>query len=340
MCSIPSVFYPTTVFWADDDKSLLQMLSLQLRDKFSIRCFSDALLAIKAINEGTDNFNNGDYLKERFNGNALLPRKEVLNPDRFKRQMISIFDQDMPEMTGATSIENAGFKGCESNRMQFYILFTATRASELKEMREKKEILSQYEISKVDKDCLEKLEHQIGIFHKEAFQNLGFGMGATLAQQASGSTSFFFGWEFLPIWNAYIKENDICEGYLFDSQGSMMFLDRKANLSWLIVRNEYGITHGIEKAIQYGAPDNIISALKSKEYILSLYEDDDFKNKHHIQWDKYLLKANVFKDAAFDSTTVHHKPGTYYYAFTNELPEHGVDTNKILSYEAFLKKKD
>lgn len=339
MCSIPSVFYPTTVFLVDDDKSFLQMLSLQLRDKYSIRCFSDANLAIETIKAEKENFNNGDYLKERFNGNALVPRKEVLNPDRFKRHMITVLDQDMPNMTGAEGIKNAGRKGCETNRMQFYILFTATQASDLKEMKEKSEILSHYEISKFDKDCVEKLKKQIDFFHEDAFQFLGYNMGATLTR-APGNTSFFFVWEFLPIWNAYIKEHDICEGYLFDSQGSMMFLDRKANLSWFIVRNEYGITHGIEKALEYGAPEKIVNALTSKEYILSLYEDEDFNNKQHLQWDKYLLKANVFKDEALESSTVHHRLATYYYAFTSEFPEHGVPTDDILSYEAFLKKKD
>lgn len=337
--SIPFVFYPTTIFLVDDDKNFLQMISLQLRAKFSIHCFSDASLAIETIKAERDNFNNGDYLKEHFNGNVLIPRKEVLNPDRFKRHIISVFDNDMPNMTGAEGIKNAGFKGCETNKLEFYILFTATRAADLKEMKENHELMSQCEISKFDKDCIEKLENQIKAYHQEAFRYLGYDIGATLAI-GSGRTSLFSVTEFLPIWNTFFTKHSICEGYLFDSQGSMMFLDTKGNLSWFIVRNEHGIEHGVEKAARYGAPQKIIEALKTKEYILSLHEDDDFKNKQDIQWDRYLLKASVLKDEALDSTTVHHRPGTYYYAFTGDFPEHGIATDKILSYETFLKQQE
>lgn len=336
--SIPFVFYPTTVFLVDDDKDFLQMTSLLLREKFSIQCFSDANLAIETINAEKDNFNNGDYLKEHFNGNVLVPRKEVLNPDRFKRHIISVFDNDMPNMTGAEAIKNAGFKGCETNKLEYYILFTAARAADLKEMKDNYELLSQCEISKFDKDCIEKLEKQINTYHQDAFRFVGDDMGFALVK-GPGRTSLFCVSEFIPIWNAYFKTHSICEGYLFDSQGSMMFLDAKGNLSWFIVRNEHGVEHGIEKSAQYGAPQKIIEALKTKEYILSLHEDDDFKNKQNIQWDRYLLKTSVLKDDALDSTTGHHRPGTYYYAFTGDFPEHGIETDKILSYENFLKQQ-
>ena len=335
LCSIPSVFYPTTVFLVDDDRSFLRTLSKQLKDKYSVRCFSDARLAAETIKAEANNFNNGDYLSERFDGNVLVPRKEVLNPDRFKRHIITAFDEYMPHISGLSLMRDVARKGHESNKMQFFILLTMSRESDIEKLREYGVFLPNSGISKLDKDHVTKLESLIDKYHQEAFQYVGCDMAGILAQ-ASGKNGFFLVWEFLPILNAYFKEHSICEGYLFDTQGSMMFLDYKGNLSWLIVRNEDGIENGMKTAARYGAPQKIIEAMKSKEYILSLYEDDDFKNKQNIQWDKYLLKANLFIDDAQKSTNKHPCSGVYYYAFTNQLPEHGIDTNKILSYEAFL----
>lgn len=34
-----------------------------------------------------------------------------------------------------------------------------------------------------------------------------------------------------------------------------------------------------------------------------------------------------------------HRPSDYYYAFTDIFPEHGIDKDKILSYDAFLRQK-
>lgn len=335
LCSIPPVFYPTTVFLLDDDESFLRTLSKKLKEKYSIRCFSDAKLAVETIKSEMNNFNNGDYLSERFDGNILVPRKEVLNPDRFKRHIITVFDEYMPHISGLSLMRDVAGKGYETNKMQFFILLTMSRESDIEKLREYGVFLPHSAISKLDKDYVKKLESLIDKYHQEAFQYVGCDMAGILAQ-ALGKKGLFYVWKFLPILNAYFKEHNVCEGYLFDSQDSMMFLDRKGNLSWLIVRNEDGIENGIKTASQYGAPQKIIEAMKSKEYILSLYEDEDFKSKQNIQWDQYLLKANVFKDDSSESKNEQLYSGTYYYAFTNQFHEHGIDTSKILSYEAFL----
>lgn len=130
-----------------------------------------------------NNFNNGDYLSDRFDGNILVPRKEVLNPDRFKRHIITVFDEYMPHISGLSLMRDVALKGFDTNKIQFFILLTMSRESD---------------------------------------------------------------------------------------------------------------------------------------------------------WDKYLLKANAFKDDASESKNEQLYSGTYYYAFTNQFHEHGIDTSKILSYEAFL----
>lgn len=38
--------------------------------------------------------------------------------------------------------------------------------------------------------------------------------------------------------------------------------------------------------------------------------------------------------------TIYHLPANYYYAFTDSFPEHGIDKEKILSFQAFLNHTD
>jgi hypothetical protein len=37
--------------------------------------------------------------------------------------------------------------------------------------------------------------------------------------------------------------------------------------------------------------------------------------------------------------TVNHLPANYYYGFTDSFPEHGINKDKILSFQAFLDQK-
>lgn len=158
------------------------------------------------------------------------------------------------------------------------------------------------------------------------------------------NNSFLFDGNFISIFDNYLKENDICEFYLFDKQGSYIFLDSDANLSWLFIRNATGMENSIILAQKYNAPKHIIDALKSKECILSLYEKSDFEQRKSINWDDYLLPASIFesdrKFLGFFSNLVSSNNSNepqYYYSFTNQFPNHGIKKENILSYKEFLK---
>src|SRR5690606_15708052 len=106
-------------------------------------------------------------------------------------------------------------------------------------------------------------------------------------------SSILFDGNFAPIFNSHIKNNDICEFYLFDKQGSYLFLDKNAKPSWLFIRNELGIQNTVDLAKRYKAPTSVIKALEGREVILSLYEEKDFESKSNIDWDSYLLSPTV-----------------------------------------------
>ena len=87
---------------------------------------------------------------------------------------------------------------------------------------------------------------------------------------------------------------------------------------------------------RWGPLYHFVGIRKSKQFILSLYEKEDFESRKSIDWDKYVFEATVFKDEP-KIEVYNHCPSDYYYAFTQDFPEHGIDTTKILSYDGFLK---
>ena len=342
VCSILSAFFPTTVLHVDDDKQLLAQLSNTLSFHYKIETFSNPDEALQEIVFLGNNYMQEKHLALKSDEDILGYRQAIFQENRFENQLICIVDYDMPSRNGADLIyvsELVKFQS-EAQAQHSYILLTSKDIEDIEEETPNIKKIKHVFINKRDKNCVQKLLDSINSFHQDIFQTAGFTTALILSKNPKEKSSFSYCSEFLPIFNQYIREHDICEGYLFDRQGGMIFLDKSANLSWLFVRNEYGIINGLENAYKYQAPDNIIDLLKSKQYILSLYEPEDFEARSEIEWDKYLLKVDVLKDDAVGDEDHNHLPANYYYAFTDSFPGHGIDKDKILSFQNFLDLKN
>ena len=338
LCNIPGVFYPTTILSVDDDKVAIDAVIAALAGHYKIISFLDPNKALEFLTDKTGKFFRGRAISNKIAEGVLGFRKEVYNNERFDDVLIAIIDYDMPGKSGFDVWQNVGANDYHQSHEHSYILFTAKKYSDFQEELANEAVGKNF-ISKFDPNHPKYLIEAVNKLSTAMFQRVGHGIANILNHDESEKTSFLNDGNFLPILNPYLDEHDICEGYLFDKQGSLMFLDSKANLSWLFVRNELGVQNSIERAKTYGAPESIIASLKSKEMILSLYEKEDFESRKSIDWDKYLLKASVFKDAGKELEVFEHQPSDYYYAFTNSFPEHGIDKDKILSYDAFLRQK-
>lgn len=347
---LPLCYHPTTVLSVDDDEAFSRMLSLSVENKISLLSFSKPELAI-------------DYAKNKhqyvpFLSRCLIQenntvmfdfmslRNEIYNPDRFKEIVINVTDYDMPHTSGIELIKTMESPAA---RELSHIILTGKISGEFKEKIAKMNMSDRY-IGKDDPDYINKLLDMIEKKSEKIFQSRSYEPARILSRNKKENTSFLFDGNFAPIFNEYIKENSICEFYLFDQQGSYIFLDDEANLRWLFVRNESGIENSIELAAQYGAPQHVIDALKTKKVILSLYEKEDFEKRTNIDWSEYLLPATVFESndeflsffpgLISDSDKEKNILPKYYYSFAKEFPEQGIDKEKILSYRTFLSEQD
>ena len=344
---MPVCYHPTTILSVDDDKDFLESLATQISDKICLLCFDNPQKAgeltknIHRYLPFTERCMSKESDSVKFNFMAI--RNEIYNADRFKEIAINVTDYDMPHINGIDLIRTMEF---QPEIFQYsHIILTGKISKEFKEKLSALGLNQEY-IGKDDPDYIDKL--LILIEHKltKIFQMYSYMPARILSRDTNENTFFLFDANFGKLLHSHIKENDICELYLFDKQGSYLFLDKNANLSWLFVRNETGIENSIKLATQYSAPKSVIDALQSKKVILSLYQKEDFEKRKTIDWNKYLLPATVFDCEATslnfftDLIPKSYKDNKtalqYHYAFSKSFPDNGIDKSKILSYEDFL----
>ena len=128
---MPICFHPTTVMLVDDDKRLLEQLSLELSNYFPCEAFSDVDGAIKYFEEKRKDF----IFKARLGKNnpnlVKAIRQEIYNKDRFKEMVVSIIDYDMPNKTGFDMMVTMGTP--VSMAFHSYILFSGKPISDFNE---------------------------------------------------------------------------------------------------------------------------------------------------------------------------------------------------------------
>ena len=348
LCNIPGFFYPTTVVLVDNDVESSSETALKLQEQYNVITYTDAKKAYTALTQKANQNTFTGWKTSHKISNTLQYRDEVYNKNRFNEVLIVVLEYDMRDSEKQDAIYKADFfiyalstnDQKESSRHDHhkheYILLTLRRLETLDGYFTKEVLRKDSQISKTNPSYITELLDKINFLMTDEFQTISHSVATLLVKD---KTSFLNDGNFLPILNAYLEEHKICEGYLFDSQGSLVLLDNKVNIHWLFVRNETGIRSSINKAKERGAPQSVIQALESKKFILSLYEPEDFERREKIDWDAYLIKADVFRDDNKKHEVFGYIPSDYYYAFTQNFPEHGINIESIVSYESFLKSK-
>ncbi len=339
LCSVPAFFYPTTVLLVDDDAKFLELLSKELSKYYKTITFTDPEEAVKFLTQNqTRDASMHSWMNGDLDQRILEFRRAVYSKARFKGVLVSVLDENMPGRTGFNVMKHVDlsdyFKGKKFNS---YILLTAIRYADFDKDLLHEDVAKEC-ISKHDPNYLDYLLE--GIMERAAaiFQHDCYELSIRLAKASEQRSMIFNDQNFLPIFNAYIKEHNLCEWHLFDRQGSLMLLDEDANLSWFFVRSEHGIEHSIALAKKYHAPEAIIESLKSQEFILSLYEEADFARLKQIDWEQCLLKAHLLTTQGKDMNRQDCSLNAYY-AFTKDFSAHGLDRDKIFSYREFLQSK-
>lgn len=340
--NFPACFHPTTIISIDDDPAFLDTLSDQLADKLALLCFTEPQAAL----EYTKKKHNYLPFKERCflndtNGKLSFDfeaiRNEIYNKDRFKEILINVTDYDMPHISGIEVTKKMEFK--DSMPRYAHIFLTGKVSNDFKKMVKNKDYIG--------KDDPNFLNHLLQLIEEKTtilLSNYSHEVALILSKEENEKPTVLFDGNFSSLFNQFLDENNICEFYLFDRQGSYLMLDEDANLSWLFIRNEQGMQNSIKLAKEKQAPQSVIDALLSKKYLLSLYENTDIDSCSNINWDDFLIPAESFESNGyyldFFSHTKQIKNPIYYYAYTKHFPTNSINQEKIMSYYEFLNQQE
>lgn len=299
-------------------------------------------------------------------------RNEPYNRYRIAEIILVSTDYDMPGKNGIEFIKTVAFPGVTLEHV--LIILTGKSSDEFKQRLNELSLTTEY-IVKHEQEWVGKFLNLVDKKTSHVFQDCSRTVLRILSEDKNEEACFVFDKHFNDIFTPYLKENNICEMYLYDRQGSYLLLDDNANASWFIIRSEKGMENSLQKAIEYGAPAEVIEALSAKQVVLSLYENSDFSQLYdklmkiqldlakekkkkegdkveeepeiviEIDWEKYLHPACVFESKTnrlealgIKSDNSEHSDVShkYYYAFIKNFPDHGIDKSRILSYKEFL----
>jgi len=220
LCNIPAFFYPTTILLVDDDEHFLKNIAIKLKKYYKTVTFTDSNQAIEFLTQKEGgSFFRGRALSRKVDDGVLGFRQELSNRHRFEDVLVSVLDYDMPDKSGFDVWMQAGLSDYQNSHEHSYILLTAKRYAEL-EKKIANEPVGKNFISKHDPKYMDYLLESINTLSARMFQGISHGIANHLNHEEK--TSFLNDGNFLSILNSYLKEHDICEGYLFDRQGSLL----------------------------------------------------------------------------------------------------------------------
>lgn len=261
---------------------------------------------------------------DKLNFSITHVRNEPYNRHRIEEIILVSTDYDMPGKNGIEFIKTVAFPGITLEHV--LIILTGKNSEEFKQRLNELSLPTEY-IVKQEQDWVNKLLSLVNKKTSRVFQDCSRTVLRILSGDPNEEACFVFDKAFGDIFTSYLQENNICEMYLYDRQGSYLLLDENADASWFIIRSEKGMENSFQKAIEYGAPASVIEALSAGKAVLSLYEDSDFSSlykklmsielelakerekqrkegdeaqaepeiKIEIDWDKYLHPACIFE---------------------------------------------
>ncbi|MCR9192841.1 MAG: hypothetical protein NXI01_09355 [Gammaproteobacteria bacterium] len=303
--------------WVSSDKVMLK----QLNGTFSEEVEN---LTSKQLDKITRIM--GHHRPSKLDFSIIDVRNESYNKHRLKEIILVSTDYDMPGKNGIEFIKTVAFPGITLEHV--IIILTGKNSEEFQERLGTLSLPTAY-IEKDDPEYFNKFLELVEKKTSRVFQDCSYQALKILSEDPNEDACFVFDKGFGEIFTSHLKEHHICEMYLFDRQGSYLFLDENAELSWFIIRSDKGMENSTQKAIEYGAPESVVDDLKARKVVLSLYEEHDFSKlkekltraeltkvrlekekqekeggeaeeiepeiKIEIDWDKYLHPAVVFE---------------------------------------------
>jgi CheY-like chemotaxis protein len=296
---LPLFYYPSKLVYVDDNRNLLDAMSLVLSKNNPIETFQSAVDCLHYIENHNQPSARYSFLKSvmddenygvlnhtpiDFDVTELV--KLINNENRYNEISVVIIDYNMPEMDGITLAEK--IRDFPAKKL----LLTGMAESN-QVVNAFNEGLIQNYVRKFE-DCMEdKLIVYLQKLTSEYFELLTAPLLSCLEidNKLPQSDPIFIGF-----FKQFCIENDIIEYYLIDKQGSLLLVDKKNNSSYLVIQSEKNFNSWISFYVSENKiPHNILDSIKLKRWLPFLGIGKDLWQSHDIDWEKHLYPANILE---------------------------------------------
>lgn len=324
-------YHPTSTVLIDDDRDFLVPMSTLLIKKNNFLCYlyDNPQAALHFLNEQyqadpfinhciVNNDENNDPLRHvNISLDITTIHKEIYNPNRFKQIANLVVDYAMPGMDGAEFYHNIRSKLIKKT------LLTGAADKDLAVQFFNDTLIDKF-IMKNAPDLDDVLPHVLLQMQQDFFLKLSEAALSQPTAQSQPLMSCLSDPAFIKLFNDIHEQAKAVEYYILDNQGSFLFLDGRAKLSWLIVVNEEEMNAYAEIARYGDASSATILALENKT-MLPYFPASLNRQIPPSAWDKYLHPAKTLTGQQ-----------RYYYAYMTDVEQADIQTNKILSFQTFF----
>lgn len=320
--SPPYFYHPLRVICLDDNQDFLDALEIEFAEKFDILTFTDPKQTLEIISKNSNN-NLKNYLKLLNNqdidlANSSLPGinfgnvlDSLYSQKRFEQIAILIVDYEMPSINGIEICEK--LNGTDI----FKIMLTAEA--------DKDTAINAFNNSLIDKFILKtskNLHSEISSAIYELVERYFFNLSTGIGVYNRSINLLYKNPSYINLFLKTLKKSKSVEHYLIDNSGSILFLDKDANPTWLLIKNSEELQEQLALLSGYDFPSEIISTLFSRKKMLYLFSESDYK-KPVTEWIKNLWDSEILDDR-------------HYYSIINEMTlVELIDWSRVVTYESY-----
>ena len=318
--------HPLAEAYLDDDQNFLNTLAFEFRHKETFTFTSPAALQ-ETLEKQVDPIEKvlyfcsmavADNVAQRQIKFSILDfHKLIYDESRFKAIVLAIVDYDMPEMNGIEFCQHIKEKNV------YKILLTANEDKDLAIDAFNAGTIDKF-IMKQVRELFTRLETALMQLKQRYFADITKPLLPSLGAEINALAKNI---DFLTLCRETYASSSAVEYYLMDKSGSYLFLDKDANPTWLLVRNEKDFAEQIQMLQGFDGAGSLLADLEKRGQLLFLLSESEYK-KPIVEWEQHLFSCQ-----RLDNSDV-------YYAVVQEKVSDVIEWNKVKSFQEVLQKKE
>lgn len=280
---ISFIYYPTTVVFIDDNKTVLENIELKLGKHIPCKTYSDPTEALNFLQkelQRTDLLKNIIGLDESANyyshTSGQVPIQyditKILQPlqskDLFSEISVIVVDQAMPGLKG----EELCSRLTRTKGSPVKIIMLTGEADEAKAVKLLNSRIIDAFLMKSQPDIHEDLKNTINDLQKLYFQEISYPLVKAISSDVDSSLSDPV---FIDFFNDLVERISASSYFLIETSGSFFLLDSSGKPTWLLIRSLNELEQ-IANQMEEEIPEELIDSIRKGDLVPYFYNAESY----------------------------------------------------------------